>query len=82
YQPLSASIEDAKNTLGCGTKVVYLSPQGIIFNHRKAQELLQNDSLILLCGRYDGVDERLIQDYVDDEISVGDVVLSGGGLPA
>ncbi|MDE4963708.1 tRNA (guanosine(37)-N1)-methyltransferase TrmD, partial [Francisella tularensis subsp. holarctica] len=55
YQPLSAAIEDAKNNLGCGTKVVYLSPQGSIFNHRKAQELLQNDSLILLCGRYEGV---------------------------
>lgn len=59
-----------------------MSPQGSIFNHRKAQELLQNDSLILLCGRYEGVDERLIQDYVDEEISVGDFVLSGGELPA
>ncbi|APD51035.1 tRNA (guanosine(37)-N1)-methyltransferase TrmD [Francisella hispaniensis] len=82
YQPLSEAIEDAKNALGCGTKVVYLSPQGGIFNHKKAQELLQNDSLILLCGRYEGVDERLIQDYVDEEISVGDFVLSGGELPA
>lgn len=82
YEPLSAAIEDAKNTLGCSAKVVYLSPQGSVFNHKKALELLKYDSLILLCGRYEGVDERLIQDYVDEEISVGDFVLSGGELPA
>jgi tRNA (guanine37-N1)-methyltransferase len=82
YQPLQSAIKDAKKTLGCNTKVVYLSPQGGIFNHKKALELLKNDSLVLLCGRYEGVDERLIQDYVDEEISVGDFVLSGGELPA
>lgn len=58
-----------------------MSPQGGVFNHKRALELLENDSLILLCGRYEGVDERLIQDYVDEEISVGDFVLSGGELP-
>lgn len=82
YQPLSDAIIDAKKTLGCDAKVVYLSPQGRVFNHAKALELVQNKSLILLCGRYEGVDERLIQDCVDEEISVGDFVLSGGELPA
>lgn len=82
YQPLADAITDAKKSLGCDTKVVYLSPQGGVFNHAKALELLKNDSLILLCGRYEGVDERLIEDYVDEEISVGDFVLSGGEIPA
>ena len=82
YQPLADAIYDAKKSLGCDTKVVYLSPQGSVFNHQKALELLNNDSLILLCGRYEGVDERLIQDHVDEEISVGDFVLSGGEIPA
>ncbi|GAB4224509.1 MAG: tRNA (guanosine(37)-N1)-methyltransferase TrmD [Francisella sp.] len=82
YEPLSNAIKDAKNTLGYNTKVVYLSPQGSIFNHKKAKKLLNNDSIILLCGRYEGIDERLIQDYVDEEISIGDFVLSGGEIPA
>lgn len=82
YQPLADAITDAKKSLGCATKVVYLSPQGSIFNHTKALKLLKNDSLILLCGRYEGVDERLIEDLVDEEISIGDFVLSGGEIPA
>jgi tRNA (guanine37-N1)-methyltransferase len=82
YQPLADAITDAKKSLGCATKVVYLSPQGSVFNHTKALKLLKNDSLILLCGRYEGVDERLIEDLVDEEISIGDFVLSGGEIPA
>lgn len=82
YQPLADAITDAKKSLGCATKVVYLSPQGSVFNHTKALKLLKNDSLILLCGRYEGVDERLIEDLVDEEMSIGDFVLSGGEIPA
>ncbi|MBK2027936.1 tRNA (guanosine(37)-N1)-methyltransferase TrmD [Allofrancisella guangzhouensis] len=82
YQPLADAILEAKKTLGYKTKVVYLSPQGSVFNHSKALELLGNDSLILLCGRYEGIDERLIKECVDEEISVGDFVLSGGEIPA
>lgn len=82
YEPLEKAILEAKKSLGSTTKVVYLSPQGSIFDHAKALELSQNDSLILLCGRYEGVDERLIEDYVDEEISIGNFVLSGGELPA
>ena len=82
YEPIQRTIVDAKMSLGCNTKIVYLSPQGNIFDHNKAIELSKIDSLILLCGRYEGVDERLIQEFVDEEISIGDFVLSGGELPA
>ena len=82
YHPVSQAILNAKKTLGCQTKVVYLSPQGRVFNHSKALELLNNDSIVFVCGRYEGVDERIIQNHVDEEISVGDFVLSGGEIPA
>ena len=62
--------------------VIYLSPQGRALTHAKAAELAARPGLILLCGRYEGVDERLIASEVDEEISVGDYVLSGGELPA
>lgn len=82
YQPLADAITAAKKSLGCDAKVVYLSPQGNAFDHAKALELLESDGLVFLCGRYEGVDERLIEDCVDEEISVGDFVLSGGEIPA
>ncbi|WP_165089599.1 tRNA (guanosine(37)-N1)-methyltransferase TrmD [Neisseria yangbaofengii] len=80
--PLQAAIEEAKKNSPSHSKVIYLSPQGALFNHRKAVELSQSDSLILLCGRYEGIDERLLQQNVDEEISMGDFVVSGGELPA
>jgi tRNA (guanine37-N1)-methyltransferase len=63
-------------------RVVYLSPQGRLLNHKVVMEMAAEPGLILLAGRYEGVDERLIQRQVDDEISIGDYVLSGGELPA
>ncbi|MFT5136270.1 MAG: tRNA (guanine37-N1)-methyltransferase [Arenicella sp.] len=63
-------------------KVVYLSPQGVRFDHARAQQVVQQQSVILLAGRYEGIDERVIEHYVDEEWSVGDFVLSGGELPA
>ncbi|MFV0476613.1 MAG: tRNA (guanosine(37)-N1)-methyltransferase TrmD [Parahaliea sp.] len=62
--------------------VVYLSPQGRRFDHRRAVELAQKSALVLVAGRYEGVDERLIEAEVDEEISIGDYVLSGGELAA
>lgn len=62
--------------------VVYLSPQGEPLNEQKVQSLLRFEAMALLCGRYEGVDERLLQRRVDMELSVGDYVLSGGELPA
>lgn len=61
---------------------VYLSPRGKLFHQEKARELLQYDRLILLCGHYEGVDARVIEEIADEEISIGDYVLTGGELPA
>ncbi len=62
--------------------LVYLSPKGKTFNQQKAIELSKMDRLVLLCGHYEGIDERVIEEIVDEEISVGDFVLTGGELPA
>lgn len=79
-EPLLAAIDQAR-ALNRGP-VVYLSPQGRRFDQRVAMELAGRDGLILLCGRYEGIDERLITERVDEELSVGDYVVSGGELPA
>ena len=63
-------------------KVVYLSPQGKVFNQKMAESLAKEEHLILLCGHYEGVDERVIEEIVDEEISMGDFVLTGGEIPA
>ena len=63
-------------------KVILLSAQGRKFNQRIARELLDNDELLLICGRYEGVDERVAEHLADDELSIGDYVLSGGELAA
>ncbi|MFT5335254.1 MAG: tRNA (guanine37-N1)-methyltransferase, partial [Halioglobus sp.] len=68
--------------VGEDAKVIYLSPQGARFNHKKAVELAQEKALVLVAGRYEGVDERLIDAEVDEELSIGDYVLSGGELAA
>lgn len=63
-------------------RIVLMSPQGRLLTHRVVQELAREARLILLCGHYEGVDERVVEHLVDDEISIGDYVLSGGELPA
>ena len=63
------------------SKVIYLSPQGSIYNQKKAIELSKEDHIILLAGHYEGIDNRIIENYVDEEISIGDFVLTGGELP-
>lgn len=79
-QPLKDAIIALKNKKAA--KVVYLSPQGQPLTQNIVKELSTNEQLILLAGRYEGVDERLIEHYVDYECSIGDYVLSGGELPA
>lgn len=64
------------------TRVIYMSPKGSILNQSKAEELCTYDNLIILCGHYEGVDQRVIDKIVDEEISIGDYVLTGGELPA
>ena len=81
-EPLAQAIDAAKAKLGSQSKVIYLSPQGRKLDQAGAEELAKQDGLIFLAGRYEGVDERLIQTQVDEEWSIGDYVLSGGELAA
>lgn len=85
--PLEKAIAAAKAAqLAAGysrSRVIYLSPQGAPLTHQRVMALAEGDEgLVLLCGRYEGIDERLIERCVDEEISIGDFVLSGGELPA
>lgn len=80
--PLRKAIHQAKQTLGENSKVIYLSPQGQRFTQAKAEQLSKEGSIILLAGRYEGIDQRLIEQEVDEELSIGDFVVSGGELPA
>src|SRR6185503_8890777 len=85
-EPLEKALEAARQRQkGCGvkrTKAIYLSPQGRLLDHRRVMEWSALQGLVLLAGRYEGVDERLIGRAVDEEVSIGDYVLSGGELAA
>ena len=81
-QPLKDAILAAKEAAGRKTKVIYLSPQGKKLDQAGVKQLSENESIILVAGRYEGIDERVIQTQVDEEWSIGDYVLSGGELPA
>ncbi len=81
-EPLRAAIEQAKGAAAPNTKVVYLSPQGRRMDQSAVKEMAQRDGMILISGRYEGIDERIIDRYIDEEWSIGDYVLSGGELPA
>ena len=72
-----SSIKDRENA-----KVIHLSPQGKVLNQEKVKELSNENHLILLCGHYEGIDQRVLDEIVDEEISIGDYVLTGGELPA
>ena len=77
YKSISEKISPDKKA-----RVIYMSPKGRIFSHDVARELAQYDNLIFLCGHYEGVDQRIIDEIVDDEISIGDYVVTGGEIPA
>jgi len=87
-EPLEKAIEAARSAqrdllgLAGGGRVIYLSPQGARLDHKKVMSLAAEPAVTLLCGRYEGIDERLIAKCVDEEVSVGDYVLSGGELAA
>ena len=66
----------------CRRRVIYMSPRGRVFNQEMARQLASLDQLVILCGHYEGVDERVIEEIVDEEVSIGDFVLTGGEIPA
>lgn len=81
-QPLERALLAARESAGGRAKVIYLSPQGRPLKQEAVRELAKEESLILIAGRYEGIDERFIEAHVDEEWSIGDYVLSGGELPA
>ncbi len=85
YQAIEEQIERRKGDFvrnGRKTRVIYLSPQGQTFNQGMAKELAREEDLVLLCGHYEGIDERVLEEIVTDYVSIGDYVLTGGELPA
>ncbi len=78
-QPIYDAITDLSTE---DSKVVFLSPQGKVLNQELVEEFAEYEHLILLCGHYEGVDQRVIDNYIDYEVSIGDYVLTGGELPA
>ena len=82
YEPLWDCLQVVKQKAPAGVKVIYLSPQGQRLDQAGVQRLAKSSGSILICGRYEGIDERFIETAVDEEWSIGDYVLSGGELPA
>jgi len=81
-EPVYLAYESVASRIGKKSRVLYMSPQGRVFDQRMAEELAREEELIFLCGHYEGIDERVLEEIVTDEISVGDYVLTGGELPA
>lgn len=81
-QPIYDCYESICNETGKRPHLIYMSPQGKVLTQQRVKELSKLDNIVILCGHYEGVDERIIEEIVDEEISVGDYVLTGGELPA
>jgi tRNA (guanine37-N1)-methyltransferase len=82
-EPLASAIEDVRRKVGStSSQTVLLSPQGRLFDQGVAEEFSKRTNLILVCGRYEGIDERIVEHWIEDEVSIGDYVLSGGEIPA
>ncbi len=81
-EPVYLAYEAIAEKLDKKPRVVYLSPQGETFSQKMAEELAKEEDLILLCGHYEGIDERVLEEIVTDYVSIGDYVLTGGELPA
>ena len=80
--PVYLCYEDIKRKTACTPRVVYLTPQGNIFDQRMAEDFSREEDLILLCGHYEGIDERVLEEIVTDYVSIGDYILTGGELAA
>lgn len=78
-EPIYDAINSVKKP---NSRVIYLSPQGKVLNQKLANSLAREEHLILLCGHYEGIDNRIIDNFIDEEISIGDYVLTGGEIPA
>ena len=81
-EPVYLSYEAIKEKIGYRPRVVYLTPQGKVFHQEMAKELAKEKDLVFLCGHYEGIDERVLDEIVTDYVSIGDYVLTGGELPA
>lgn len=81
-QPLRATLKQVKNITKLRSKIIYLSPQGQLLNQEIIRKLVSEEQLILIAGRYEGIDERLIEYDIDEELSIGDYIISGGELAA
>lgn len=77
YDSIVKSLDSSKKP-----RVIYMTPQGKVFNQKMARELAAEDDIVILCGHYEGIDERVLEEIVTDNISIGDFVLTGGELPA
>ena len=81
-EPIALCFEDICEKLGKRPHFVYMSPQGKTLNQGRLRELAELESICILCGHYEGVDQRLLDTFIDEEISIGDYVLTGGEIPA
>ena len=81
-EPVFGAYEALKEKIGCKPRVIYLTPQGKVFNQTMAREFAMEKDLVFLCGHYEGIDERVLEEVVTDYVSIGDYVLTGGELPA
>ena len=81
-EPVYLAYESVAKKLTKKPRVLYMSPQGKVFHQRMAEELAREEELVFLCGHYEGIDERVLEEIVTDEVSIGDYVLTGGELPA
>ena len=81
-EPVYLAYEAIAEKAGKRPRVVYLTPQGQVFNQQMARDMAKEEDLVFLCGHYEGIDERFIEECVDEEISLGDFVMTGGEIPA
>lgn len=81
-EPVYRCYEAVQESIGHKARVIYLTPQGRVFNQAMAEELAKEEDLIFLCGHYEGIDERVLEEIVTDPVSIGDYVLTGGELPS
>ena len=81
-QPVYDAYQAVRSTMEHSPRVIYMTPQGRVFDQQLAQELSEERELVFLCGHYEGIDERVLEEIVTDYVSIGDYVLTGGELPA